>query len=173
MQSKENFSLLFVCFAHSCPCKNLRKLPLPHPNIPCLPRISQKKTSHDFLLDACLGGDLFTILRARRYFDEETTRFYAASVVEAFDYLHKQNVIYRDLKPENLVLDSNGYLKVADFGFAKIARDKTFTLCGIPDYLAPEIVTGQGHGKGVDWWTLGKTFLCSKSQEEFCSGFYK
>lgn len=60
-----------------------------------------------------------------------------------------------DLKPENLVLTNTGYLKVTDFGFAKIVPNKTFTLCGTPDYLAPEIVTGQGHGKGVDWWTLG------------------
>jgi len=108
-----------------------------------------------FLLDVCLGGELFTILRRRRYFNEPTSKFYAACVVEAFDYMHGQRIIYRDLKPENLVLDSQGFLKVTDFGFAKVVKDKTFTLCGTPDYLAPEIVTGQGHGKGVDWWTLG------------------
>ena len=109
-----------------------------------------------FLLDACLGGELFTILRNRRYFNEPTSRFYAGCVVEAFDYMHSLDVIYRDLKPENLVLDNNGYLKVTDFGFAKVLSDgKTYTLCGTPDYLCPEIVTGQGHGKGVDWWTLG------------------
>eukprot|EP00494_Astrolonche_serrata_P027337 UN27600 len=108
-----------------------------------------------FLLDVCLGGELFTLLRKRRYFDEPVSQFYAACVVEAFDYMHSKSIIYRDLKPENLVLDSSGYLKVTDFGFAKKVEDKTFTLCGTPDYLAPEIVTGQGHGKGVDWWTLG------------------
>merc|ERR1719228_2201262 len=108
-----------------------------------------------FLLDVCLGGELFTILRRRRYFNEGTSKFYAGCVVEAFDYMHSKSIIYRDLKPENLVLDSTGYLKVTDFGFAKVVKDKTFTLCGTPDYLAPEIVTGQGHGKGVDWWTLG------------------
>jgi len=107
------------------------------------------------LLDVCLGGELFTILRNRRYFDEKTSRFYAACVVEAFGYMHSINVIYRDLKPENLVLDSKGYLKVTDFGFAKQIVDQTWTLCGTPEYFAPEIVTGQGHGKGVDWWTLG------------------
>merc|ERR1712117_17145 len=108
-----------------------------------------------FLLDVCLGGELFTILRRRRYFNEATSKFYAGCVVEAFDYMHSKRIIYRDLKPENLVLDDRGYLKVTDFGFAKVVKDKTFTLCGTPDYLAPEIVTGQGHGKGVDWWTLG------------------
>merc|ERR550539_760501 len=108
-----------------------------------------------FLLDVCLGGELFTILRRRRYFNEPTSKFYAGCVVEAFAYMHGQNIIYRDLKPENLVLDDKGFLKVTDFGFAKVVADKTYTLCGTPDYLAPEIVTGQGHGKGVDWWTLG------------------
>lgn len=76
-------------------------------------------------------------------------------MIEAFDYMHGKDIVYRDLKPENLVLDDKGYLKVTDFGFAKEVPEKTFTLCGTPDYLAPEIVTGQGHGKGVDWWTLG------------------
>jgi cGMP-dependent protein kinase len=108
-----------------------------------------------FLLDVCLGGELFTILRGRRYFDEPTAQFFTGCVVEAFAYMHSKNIIYRDLKPENLVLDNDGYLKVTDFGFAKEVSDKTFTLCGTPDYLAPEIVTGQGHGKPVDWWTLG------------------
>lgn len=108
-----------------------------------------------FLLDACLGGELFTILRKKRYFPEKTARFYSACVIEGFEYMHSKDIIYRDLKPENLVLDLDGYLKIADFGFAKLVKDKTFTLCGTPDYLAPEIVTGQGHGKGVDWWTLG------------------
>merc|ERR1719233_2240780 len=107
------------------------------------------------LLDVCQGGELFTILRHRRYFDENTTRFMTACVVEAFGYMHSLNVIYRDLKPENLVLDDKGYLKITDFGFAKQIEDQTYTLCGTPEYFAPEIVTGQGHGKAVDWWTLG------------------
>merc|ERR1712113_446597 len=94
-----------------------------------------------FLLDVCLGGELFTILRKKRYFDEDTSRFFAGCVIEAFDYMHSEHIIYRDLKPENLVLANDGYLKVTDFGFAKEISDKTFTLCGTPDYLAPEIVT--------------------------------
>jgi cGMP-dependent protein kinase len=108
-----------------------------------------------FLVDVCLGGELFTILRKKRSFNEDQTRFYIACVVEAFDYMHSMNIIYRDLKPENLVMDTTGYIKVTDFGFAKVVPKKTYTLCGTPDYLAPEIVTGQGHGKGVDWWCLG------------------
>jgi len=108
-----------------------------------------------FLLDVCLGGELFTILRRRRNFSEKTAKFYTACVVEGFDYMHGLHIVYRDLKPENLVLTNNGYLKITDFGFAKKVTGKTFTLCGTPDYLAPEIVTGQGHGRAVDWWTLG------------------
>jgi len=108
-----------------------------------------------FLVDVCLGGELFTILRKKRSFNEDYTRFYIGCVVEAFDYMHNMNIIYRDLKPENLVMDKTGYIKVTDFGFAKVVPKKTYTLCGTPDYLAPEIVTGQGHGKGVDWWCLG------------------
>jgi len=108
-----------------------------------------------FLVDVCLGGELFTILRKKRSFNEDQTRFYISCVVEAFDYMHRMNIIYRDLKPENLVMDKTGYIKVTDFGFAKVVPKKTYTLCGTPDYLAPEIVTGQGHGKSVDWWCLG------------------
>merc|ERR1712048_322664 len=108
-----------------------------------------------FLVDVCLGGELFTILRKKRSFTEDQTRFDVGCVVEAFSYMHGMDIIYRDLKPENLVMASNGYIKVTDFGFAKIVPKKTYTLCGTPDYLAPEIVTGQGHGKPVDWWCLG------------------
>jgi len=109
-----------------------------------------------FLLEPILGGELFTVLRARETFNETTSRFYAASVVSAFEYMHSKNIVYRDLKPENLLLDGNGYIKVTDFGFAKeLQGGRTFTLCGTPDYLAPEIVAGKGHGKGVDWWTVG------------------
>lgn len=110
-----------------------------------------------FLMEVCMAGDLFTVLRARTLFPEDTARFYAASVVLAFEFMHEKNIIYRDLKPENLLLDHLGFLKVTDFGFAKeIGKDgRTWTLCGTPDYLSPEIVSGKGHGKAVDWWTLG------------------
>lgn len=72
-----------------------------------------------------------------------------------FEYLHSKSIIYRDLKPENILLAKSGYLKLTDFGFAKICKQRTYTLCGTPDYLAPEIILNKGHGKSVDWWTLG------------------
>lgn len=72
-----------------------------------------------------------------------------------FEYLHKYNIIYRDLKPENILIDSSGYLRLTDFGFAKICEGRTYTLCGTPEYLAPEIILNKGHGKAVDWWEFG------------------
>lgn len=70
----------------------------------------------------------------------------------ALEYLHERNIIYRDLKPENLLLDRHGHLKITDFGFAKRVPDKTWTLCGTPDYLAPEVVSNKGYNKSVDWY---------------------
>jgi protein kinase A len=77
-------------------------------------------------------------------------------VASSFEYLHSKNIIFRDLKPENLLVANDGYLKLTDFGFAKILNEgRTFTICGTPEYIAPEVILNQGHGKAVDWWTLG------------------
>lgn len=82
-------------------------------------------------------------------------RFYASQITLMFEYLHNKNIIYRDLKPENLLIDKLGYLMLTDFGFAKEVTSRTYTLCGTPEYLAPEILLQKGHGKAVDWWCLG------------------
>lgn len=76
-------------------------------------------------------------------------------IVLVFEYLHDKRIIYRDLKPENLLFDADGYLKVVDFGFAKRVDERTWTVCGTPEYMAPEIILNKGHDKAVDWWTLG------------------
>lgn len=109
-----------------------------------------------FILEYIPGGELFTLLRSKNIFPPPQTRFYTAHIVTVFEYLHSKDIIYRDLKPENILINSNGYLKLTDFGFAKVVKDgKTYTLCGTPEYLAPEIILNKGHGKAVDWWTLG------------------
>ncbi|XP_017774930.1 PREDICTED: cGMP-dependent protein kinase, isozyme 1-like [Nicrophorus vespilloides] len=109
------------------------------------------------MLEACLGGEVWTILRDRGCFDEHTTRFITACVVEAFEYLHARGIIYRDLKPENLLLDSRGYIKLVDFGFSKRLgySNKTWTFCGTPEYVAPETILNKGHDRAVDYWALG------------------
>ncbi|XP_064457527.1 cGMP-dependent protein kinase, isozyme 1-like isoform X2 [Ornithodoros turicata] len=109
------------------------------------------------LMEACLGGEVWSLLRDRGSFDDSTTRFYTACVVEALQYLHDKGVIYRDLKPENMVLDFAGYAKLVDFGFSKRvpAGQKTWTFCGTPEYVAPEIVLNKGHDRAVDFWSVG------------------
>ena len=93
------------------------------------------------------------------YFSESKARFYIAEIVLAIDHLHKNNILYRDLKPENILLDELGHIKLTDFGLSKIMnnieKEKTYTLCGTLIYVAPEVLTGKGYNKLVDWWSLG------------------
>ncbi|XP_021703513.1 cGMP-dependent protein kinase, isozyme 1 [Aedes aegypti] len=109
------------------------------------------------LLEACLGGEVWTILRDRSYFEDSTAKFIVGCVLKAFEFLHARGIVYRDLKPENLLLDSRGYVKLVDFGFAKFIgySSKTWTFCGTPEYVAPEIVLNKGHDRSVDYWALG------------------
>merc|ERR1719308_742259 len=101
------------------------------------------------------GGELFTYLRMAGTFPVPTTLFYSAEIVSALSYLHSLNIIYRDLKPENILLGKDGHIVITDFGFSKKVVGKTWTLCGTPEYLAPEIIQSKGHNKAVDWWALG------------------
>ncbi|KAG0719728.1 Protein kinase DC2 [Chionoecetes opilio] len=107
------------------------------------------------LFEYVCGGELFAYLRNAGKFPLPAATFYAAEIVSALEYLHSLNIVYRDLKPENLLLDKKGHLKITDFGFAKKLTDRTWTLCGTPEYLAPEIIQSKGHNKAVDWWALG------------------
>ena len=109
------------------------------------------------VLELALGGELFSVLANTEdgVISESSALFYSACVLSALECMHSKNILYRDMKPENMMLDSDGYIKVIDFGFAKEVADRTYTLCGTPEYLAPELVLGKGHGKGVDYWALG------------------
>ncbi|KAI7900784.1 camp-dependent protein kinase 8 [Cokeromyces recurvatus] len=107
------------------------------------------------VLDYVPGGELFSLMRKTIRLSEDVAKFYAAEVLLSIAYLHSHNIIYRDLKPENLLLDIEGHIKITDFGFAKVVPDITWTLCGTPDYLAPEIIQSKGYGKPVDYWALG------------------
>ncbi|KAI8367474.1 kinase-like domain-containing protein [Radiomyces spectabilis] len=115
----------------------------------------QDDTNLYMVMDYVPGGELFSILRRKKRFPDQIAKMYAAEVVLAIEYLHSKNVVYRDLKPENLLLDRHGHIKITDFGFAKYVPDVTWTLCGTPDYLAPEVIQSKGYGKAVDWWSLG------------------
>ncbi|KAI9792230.1 MAG: hypothetical protein M1835_008022 [Candelina submexicana] len=104
------------------------------------------------------GGELFHHLQKEQRFDINRSRFYAAELLCALECLHGFNVIYRDLKPENILLDYSGHIALCDFGLCKLDmkdEDRTNTFCGTPEYLAPELLLGQGYTKTVDWWTLG------------------
>ena len=135
-----------------------------------------------FLFDLMPGGDLMDILVAEasivsmrisrgpfqrgclapqskflKGLPESVARFYVGSIVLALEYLHQHSIVYRDLKPENVFIDQQGYPKLGDFGFAKVlnSRGRTYTFCGTPGYVAPENILAHGYGTSVDWWGLG------------------
>ncbi|KAJ1401206.1 kinase-like domain-containing protein, partial [Ochromonadaceae sp. CCMP2298] len=128
---------------------------LDHPFIVRLSGTFQDAKFLYMVLEYIVGGEFFTHLRKAGRFDHVASKFYASQIILIFEYMHSSDFIYRDLKPENLLLDKLGYLKITDFGFAKKVAFKTYTLCGTPEYIAPEVLLNKGHGKGVDWWTLG------------------
>mmetsp|Transcript_11074 Transcript_11074/g.12676 ORF Transcript_11074/g.12676 Transcript_11074/m.12676 type:complete len:835 (-) Transcript_11074:1227-3731(-) len=111
-----------------------------------------------FMMEFVQGGEVFNFLHSEvnnSSFPDEMGRFYIACVLDALGFLHKKSIVYRDLKPENLMIDSQGYIRMVDFGFAKKLVFKTFTVCGTAQYLAPEILIHRGYSKSVDYWTIG------------------
>ena len=110
-----------------------------------------------FIMPFLSGGELFQHLRKFRTFDEEKVQFYGAQIALGLEYLHKKGIIYRDLKPENILMDDKGYLCLADFGMAKKLKEneKAMSFCGTPEYLAPEVISMEGHDKSDDWWSFG------------------
>ncbi|XP_052097828.1 RAC-alpha serine/threonine-protein kinase-like isoform X2 [Mytilus californianus] len=111
-----------------------------------------------FVMEYVNGGELFFHLSRERVFSEERTKFYGAEIISALGYLHENNIVYRDLKLENLLLDKDGHIKIADFGLCKeemFYGASTKTFCGTPEYLAPEVLEDNDYGRAVDWWGTG------------------
>ena len=110
-----------------------------------------------FVMNLIRGGELFNHLHKCKFFPEEEAKFYGAIIGLALEYLHTHGIVYRDIKPDNILIDEDGYLKLADFGMAKMLKEqeKAFSLCGTPEYFAPEIITREGHNKSADWWSYG------------------
>lgn len=109
------------------------------------------------MVDYVPEGELFYHLKFAK-FNIKIIQFYAAEILLALDYLHKKNVIYRDLKPENILLDSDRHIKLIDFGLAKVLEESeeiTYSVCGTPEYLAPEVLSHSGYNRCCDWWSYG------------------
>lgn len=110
-----------------------------------------------FAIEYVPGGELFCPLRREGRFSNERARFYSAQIASALGHLHGLGIIYRNLKPEEILIDAEGYVKLVDFGFARDLADGeiAYTLCGTAEYLAPEVLLNRGHGKPADWWSFG------------------
>lgn len=116
----------------------------------------QDNTYLYFVMPFIAGGDMFSLLSTLKKFDEEKSKFYTSQVILALEYLHKCLLVYRDLKPENIMIDNKGNIKITDFGFCKrLNKERTWTMCGTPHYLAPEIINQKGYTMTADWWALG------------------
>jgi len=129
-----------------------------HPFIVDLLYAFQTKGKLYLILEYLSGGELFMHLEREGIFHEDTACFYVSEITLALEHLHGEGIIYRDLKPENILLDAAGHVKLTDFGLCKESIDEetvTHTFCGTIEYMAPEILTRTGHGKAVDWWSLG------------------
>jgi serum/glucocorticoid-regulated kinase 2 len=128
-----------------------------HPFLVGMDFVFQSDLRLYFVMQFVEGGELYKHFLSNKRFPEEIVKFYAVQIVLSIGHLHTQGIIHRDLKLENILIDKGGYLKIIDFGLAKILKEDetTKTLCGTPEYLAPEMITQGGHDKNVDWWALG------------------
>lgn len=129
-----------------------------HPFVVKMDYAFQSDSKLFFVLEYCPGGELFFYLSQIGRFKEDAARFYASNILLALHHLHSQNILYRDLKPENVLVAGDGYVKVADFGLSKeniVGHNEAKSICGTAEYLAPEILQRMGHGKASDWWSFG------------------
>ncbi|CAJ1931658.1 unnamed protein product [Cylindrotheca closterium] len=135
---------------------------LQHPFIVDLIDSKETDTASYMLMTLCTGGELWSVVHKKNDdgkwqsgMNDADAKFYSIIIADTLAYMHRKNVLFRDLKPENVLLDAGGYPNIIDFGFAKITTEKTYTLCGTPNYMAPEIILISGHHVGADHWALG------------------
>lgn len=156
-----------------------------HPFLTAMHSCFQTEDRLYFVMEMVTGGDLLFAIQQVRRFTEDRARFYSAEIVLALDFLHRQGILYRDLKLDNVMLAGDGHVKVADFGMCKediFGDTKAHTFCGTPDYLAPEILMEEPYDAGVDWWalgvltyemTVGQPPFLGKSEEELFAAIMK
>ena len=141
-------------------------LKIDHPFIVKLVKTLKDEKFVYFLMDYIKGKELFDVIRDINVLNKFQAQFYSASIMLAANYLHERKIIYRDIKPENIMVVTNGFIKLIDFGTAKSMNDRTNTVIGTPDYMAPEVILGKGYSFKVDFWSIAVMtyeFLCGKT----------
>lgn len=115
------------------------------------------ETDHFYvlLMDYCPAGELFELLKLNRHMSEDNARFYVVETLLALKYLHQRSIVFRDIKPENILIDGRGHIKLADFGLAKRVDGRCYSFCGSLDYMAPEVLLDGGHALEVDYYSIG------------------
>ena len=153
---------------------------LNHPFIVKLFASFESSTYLVFVLEYCSGGELFFLLRKVRRMSEEEAFFYFSEICFAMKHLHENNIVYRDIKPENILIDFDGHLRIADFGLSKPNMqpdDVAYSFCGSPEYMAPEMLLKSGHSFQLDLYCLGALLyelvtglppFYSRNREEVC-----
>jgi cGMP-dependent protein kinase len=165
----KNISCKQILYSQLSSNLNLEKsilLQIDHPFIVKLVKTLKDQNYVYFLMDYIKGKELFDVLRDINVLNKFQTQFYSASILLAVNYLHERKIIYRDIKPENIMVVTNGFIKLIDFGTAKIIKDRTKTIIGTPEYMAPEVILGKGYSLSADYWSIAimmYEFVCGKT----------
>ena len=165
----KNISCKQILHSHLCDNLDLEKsilLKIDHPFIVKLVKTLKDDKCVYFLMDYIKGKELFDVLRDIGMLNKFQAQFYSASILLAVNYLHERKIVYRDIKPENIMVVTNGFIKLIDFGTAKSMKDRTDTIIGTPDYMAPEVIMGKGYTFKVDYWSIAimmYEYLCGKT----------